>query len=130
MDASALARELDNLEKSSSSLDWWLDFWTILVVVGVGVDLIVLIVEYVHEWRDFKRGTIHPPEKPSLILFGLGFLGVGLVAIGVAGEFRVHIQAGKIETNIRDATRQLVALVNKDAADARRDAGIAIKQAA
>jgi len=116
MDASALASALDNLEKSWLSLDWWLNFWTILVVVGVAVELAVLIAEYMHDWREFRRGTIHSPNKPSLIVFGLGFLGAGLVATGVAGELRIHIEAGKIETDIRDTTRKLVALVDKETA--------------
>ena len=115
MDASVLARTLENLEKSWSSLDWWLNFWTILVVVGVAVELGVLVTEYVHDWRDFKRGTIHSPEKPSLLIFVLGLLGAGLVAIGVAGEFQVHVKAGKIESDMRSRSRELVALANKDA---------------
>jgi hypothetical protein len=121
MDASALARALDNFEKSWSSLDWWLDFWTILVVVGVAVELAVLITEYIHDWRDFRRATIHSPDRPKLVVFSLGFIGAGLVAIGVAGEFRVHIKAGKIETGIRDTTRQLVAIAETEAGDARRE---------
>jgi hypothetical protein len=122
MDASALASALDNLEKLSSSLDWWLDFWTVLVVIGVAMELAVLIAEYTHEWRDFKRGIIHSPEKPSLLVFGLGLLGVGLVAIGVAGEFRVHVKAGKIETDIRSTSRQLVSLADGKAASAHERA--------
>jgi hypothetical protein len=85
MDASSLARDLDNLEKSWSSIDSSLSFWTILVVVGVAVELLVIITEYAHDWRDFKRGTIHSPDKPSILIFGFGFLGAALVAIGVAG---------------------------------------------
>jgi RHS repeat-associated protein len=57
MDASVLAKALDSLEQSWSSLDWWLNFWTILVVIGVGVELIVVIAEYTHEWRDFEAET-------------------------------------------------------------------------
>jgi hypothetical protein len=125
MDASALARELDNLEKSWSGLDWWLNVWTFVVVIGVAVELIVLIVEYVHDWRDFKRATIRSPEKPSWLVYGLGFLGAALVAIGVAGEFRVHIRAGKFESDMRDKTRQLVALVNQEASRAGERASTA-----
>lgn len=121
MDASALARALDNLEKSWGALDWWLNFWTILVVLGVAVELVVLITEYAHDWRDFKRGTIHSPEKPSILIFGLGFLGAALVAIGVAGEFRVHVKSGKIETDMRNTTRHLVAIVEKEVADANNE---------
>ncbi|MGD0499598.1 MAG: hypothetical protein ABSC23_14310 [Bryobacteraceae bacterium] len=122
MDASALASTLDNLEKSWSSLDWWLNFWTILVVAGVALELVVLIIEYRHDWRDFRRGVIHSPERPSILMFGLGFLGAGLVAIGVAGEFRVHIEAGKTESDMRDATRRLVALANGEAVKANERA--------
>ena len=115
MDEFALRAKLDKLEKSWSALDGWLDFWTILVVVGVVVELFVLITEYVHDWRDFKRGVIHSPEKPNILVFGLGFLGAALVAIGVAGEFRIHIEPGKIETDMRDTTSDLVALANGEA---------------
>lgn len=122
MDASALAKALDSLEKSWSSLDWWLNFWTFIVVVGVAVELIVVMTEYTHEWHDFKRGIIQAPEKPSLMIFGLGFLGAGLVAVGVAGEFRVHVKAGKIETEMRDDTRQLVAIADERASKAEEHA--------
>jgi len=67
MDASALASQLDSLEKSWSSLDCRLNFWTAMVVVGVAVELAVLLMEYRHEWKDFKRGVIHSPEKPTII---------------------------------------------------------------
>jgi hypothetical protein len=118
MDASALASALDNLEKVWSSFDWWLNFWTVLVVIGVAVELAVLIAEYAHEWRDFKRGTIHSPEKPSLVIFGLGFLGAGMVAIGVAGEFRIHVKAGKVESEMRSKATELVVIANKEAKEA------------
>lgn len=87
-------------------------------MVGVAVELVVLITEYMHNSRDFRRGTIHSPEKPNLLIFGLGFIGAGLVAIGVAGEFRIHTKAGKIETDMRDKTRQLVAIAEGEAARA------------
>lgn len=122
MDVSSLARDLANLENSWSSLDWWLNFWTIIVVVGVGVELLVIITEYAQGWQDFKRGTIHSPDKPSILIFGLGFLGAALVAIGVAGELRIHVKAGKIEADMRDKTRQLVALVEGEAANANAEA--------
>lgn len=121
MDESALVSTLTTLEKSWSGLDWWLNFWTAVVVIGVAVELIVLIAEYTHDWRDFRRGIIHSPEKPSMVIFGLGFLGAALVAIGVAGEFRIHTKAGKIEADMRDKTGQLVAIVDARAQTAESD---------
>jgi hypothetical protein len=129
MNASALARELDNLEKSWSASDSLLNLWTLLVVVGVTLEIFVIAAEYWHEWKEFKRSTIHTPEKPSLMLFGLGMLGAGLVAVGVAGEFRIHIKAGVTESQIRDKTRQLVAIVEGDAGKANERAGQANERA-
>jgi len=130
MDASSLARDLDNLEKSWSSLDWWLNAWSILVVLGVAVELLVIITEYALDWRDFKRGTIHTPDKPSILIFGLGFLGAALVAVGVAGEFRIHVKGGKIEGEMRDKTRQLVAIAEGEASKANQRAAKANERAA
>ncbi len=129
MDASALARALDNLEKSWSLLDCWLNFWTILVVVGVATELIVIITEYAHDRRDFKRGTIRSPDKPSILIFGLETIGAALVVIGVAGEFQVHVRAGRIETDMRDLTRQSVAISNRDAAASNEHAAVADQKA-
>jgi hypothetical protein len=123
MDASSLARDLDNLEKSWASLDWWLNAWTILVVVGVAVELLVIITEYAHDWRDFRRGTIHTPDKPSILIFGLGFLGAAMVPVGVAGEFQIHVKAGKIESDMRSKSRELVGMADGKAADAEQKAG-------
>lgn len=88
---------------SRSSLHGWLHFWTFLVVVGVALEEFFVVKEYAAELRDFRRGIVHPPEKPSILLFRLGLLGAGLVAIGVAGELYVDVQAGKVETEIREA---------------------------
>jgi hypothetical protein len=130
MDASSLARDLDNLEKSWSLLDGWLNFWTLLVVAGVGVELLVIVTEYIHDSRDFKRGTIHSPDKPSILVFGFGFIGAALVAIGVAGEFQVHVKAGKIESDMRSKSRELVAIIEREAGDANREAARLSKEAA
>jgi hypothetical protein len=130
MNASALTSALDNLEKSWASLDWWLNFWTVLVVVGVALELVVLITEYTNDWRDFRREVIHSPEKPSLLIFCLGLLGAGMVAVGVAGEFRIHVMAGKIEADMREESRQLVAIAEREAGDAKERAGKLEKDAA
>jgi hypothetical protein len=112
MDESALVTALNNLENSWSSVDGWLNFWTWLVVIGVAFELLVLAKEYSDERRDFKRGTIHSPEKPSKLAYGVGFLGTVLVVGGVSGELRLHVRAGEIEVKMREASRKLVALVN------------------
>jgi hypothetical protein len=98
------------------------EFLDSLVVVGVALELFVLIVEYVHEWKDFKRRVIHSPDKPSIALFILGILAAALVFLGVAGEFSVHTKAGKLEADMRDTSRRLVSIADRDAAEAARQA--------
>lgn len=122
MDESALKTLLDNLDKSSSSLHAWLHFWTFLVVVGVALEVVFVIWEYVEELHDFRRGIVHPPERPNILLFVLGLLGAGLVASGVAGELYVDVQAGKVETEIRKANELRVSLLLKEAGDAKTSA--------
>jgi hypothetical protein len=114
-DELTLMNRLNSLDISWASLDRWLKVWILLVVVGVSVELIVVSVEYLHELHDFRRGIIHAPEAPSGWLFFFAFLGAGLVAIGVGGEFAIHIKAGRVETEMRDVTARLVALVNEKA---------------
>ena len=45
MDALALSRKLDSLEKSWSGLDSLLNFWTLLVVAGVVIEVFVLVID-------------------------------------------------------------------------------------
>lgn len=117
-----LRRLLNNLETSRASLHGWLHFWTLLVVVGVALEVISLVWEYVKELNDFKRGEIHAPEKPSLVLFTVGFLGIALVVAGVSGELYIDVRAETIETGIRKANDDLLALISKEARDAETSA--------
>jgi len=129
MDESALKILLDNLEMSRSSLHGWLLFWTFLVVLGVALELVFVVKEYIDQSHDFRRGIIHSPEKPSTMLFVSGLLGAGLVAIGVAGELYIDVQAGKVETEIRKANELRAALLSKEASDAKTSAEGAAKAA-
>jgi hypothetical protein len=122
MDESTLKILLDNLEMSHSSLHGWLDFWTFLVVIGVALEVVFTIWDYRELLHDFRRGVIHSPEKPRVLLHVLGLLGAGLVAVGVAGELYVDVQAGKVETEIRSANELRVSLLIKEAGDAKQSA--------
>ena len=122
MDESALKTLLDNLEISRASLHGWLHFWTFLVVVGVALEVVFVVWEYVRELHDFRRGEVHPPERPSLFLLVLGLLGAGLVAVGVAGELYIDVKASKVETDIRNANELRVSLLSKEAGDAKDSA--------
>jgi hypothetical protein len=121
-DLKTLLDNLDKLELSRSSLHGWLHFWTFLVVVGVALEVVFVIWEYAEELHDFRRGIVHPPEKPNMLLFVLGLLGAGLVASGVAGELYIDVQAGKVETEIRKLNELRVSLLSKEAGDAKTSA--------
>src|SRR5207245_3451260 len=97
MTESDLRRLLSNLEIGRASLHGWLHFWTFLVVVGVALEVISLVWEYRNELNDFKRGEIHAPDRPSLLLFAIGFLGIALVVAGVSGELYIDVKAEMIE---------------------------------
>jgi hypothetical protein len=116
MDASSLEREINRLEIRSDSLDAWLLFWIILVVVGLVVEVCVVVKEH---W--------HKPEKRTIWTFLLELIGPLLITIGVAGELGIHIKAGHVETALRNANRNVFALLNKEAGTARKEAGDAIK---
>lgn len=118
MDELTLIARLKTLEASWASLDAWLRFWIFLVVLGVVVELIVILVEYFDELHEFRRGILKPPGRPSTWLLVFGLLGAGLVAIGVAGEFGIQIKAGKVETEMRDVTFNLVAIADGKAGEA------------
>jgi hypothetical protein len=122
MDESALKIILDNLDVSRSSLHGWLHFWTFLVVVGVVLEVVFVVWEYAEDIHDFRRGIMHPPEKPSVLLLVLGLLGAGLVAVGVAGELYIDVQAGKVETEIRKVNELRISLLTKEAGDAKTSA--------
>jgi hypothetical protein len=118
MDSSTLFARLNNLESSWSSYDSWLKFWIALVVVGVAIELVVVVKEYRDDRHEWSRGIIRPPDRPSGWLLFWNLLGAGFVAIGVAGEFAIHLKAGKVETDIRSVTRELVAISEDHASTA------------
>jgi hypothetical protein len=121
MDELTLLNKLKSLDIRWSLLDGWLKFWILLVVIGVCVELVVILVEYFEELHDFRRGILHAPDSPSRRLLFFALLGAGLVAFGVAGEFGVHIKAGRVETDMRDTTSSLVAIVDAKTEQLRRN---------
>jgi len=128
-DESALRSALASLDDPSSSLHWWLGFWTFLVAAGVVLEVIFVVWEYLDEMRDFRRGEIHPPERPHTTLFVLGVLGASLVAVGVSGEVWKESQIATLETCIRKGDDALFLLLSKEAGDAR-DSAVKAKEAA
>src|SRR5215467_9563353 len=101
-DPTALRKLLDSLDACRSSLHWRQDVCAFLVVVGVVSETAFVIWEYLSERRDFRRGSIHSPERPSRLKFGLEMIDVALVAFGVAGELYFAAKIDTLETRLRD----------------------------
>jgi len=119
MEELALTNKIAALEASRSSLDHWLTFFIFLVVIGLAVELVVIWLEHRHETLAFERGV---SERPSILVLVFALLGAGLVAIGVSGEFRIHIRSERLETEIRNVNASLLAIANKNAGDAKTSA--------
>jgi len=115
MDESTLKSILTSLETSRSSLHSSLRFWEWMVVAGVVVELFVVAKEYWDDLREFRRGTIHSPEKPSTLLLALGLLGAGLVAVGIAKELSIDSEIEGVETQIRGVNERLFGIVSQEA---------------
>jgi len=126
MDESTLNSLIHNLETSRSSLDWWLGFWTCLVVIGVAFELIAVIGEYLADrklWTTARtRAVLSNPEKPSISRLIFDLLGVVLVVAGVAGELFVQAKVATNETDLRNANGRLVLLLEQEAGDAKHSA--------
>jgi hypothetical protein len=119
---SALRSALANLYDCGSSLHWWLELWTYLVVAGVALEIVFVVWEYVDELHDCRRCLLHPPVSPNRALFILGFFGAGLVAVGVAGELNAGARIATVETCIRKGNDELSLLLSKEANDAATSA--------
>jgi hypothetical protein len=61
-------------------------------------------------------------KRPSASLLILALLGTALIVTGVAGELYVDVQAGKIETRIREANDKLLGLIIQESGDAKTSA--------
>jgi len=132
---SALEREVKALE--SSSVPWEYSVWgfTILVVLGVLMELWVIR----HERRDDMEawaltyfGVLRPLGRPSTKKFVVEIGSVLLIALGVAGELGAGIEIASINgalrgksAELRSKSDQLLALVTRQAGDAKNSTLIA-----
>ncbi len=107
----ALRSSIKSLESSSKSLESLLYFFVALVVIGVVLEVWFVIWEYRIEFKEFQRGTIRSPQKPSIRKLCFELLGAALVAIGVAGELGVDIKSGAIQTRLRTKNGELIQIL-------------------
>jgi hypothetical protein len=118
MDESAVLSQLSNLETLRGSLHSALRFWEWMVVLGLFIDAVVIVKEYWDNLQDFRRATIHMPERPSVLLLVLGLLGTGLIAFGISKELSIDSKIEGVETQIRKFNEQLYGIVSQEAENA------------
>lgn len=120
MNLSALESSLKSLEMSSDSLEAWLTWSTLLVVIG-------LIIEYWHEVpeavRDIQAGK-NVWKALCLILGGV------LITLGVAGELIFESRLAASTGQARSKTHEIESLLNDKASSADREAEEARERAA
>jgi hypothetical protein len=118
----ALRSSIKHLASCSDSLRPWLHFFVTLVVIGVVLEVVFVFWEYRAGCKEYRRGTIRSPQQPSAWKLFLELFGVGLVAIGVAGELGVDIKSDAIQTKLRGKNGELIQLLEDVAGSALTNA--------
>jgi hypothetical protein len=125
---SALERDIAALESQSSGLEPWLGRFTLLVAIGVALEIFVVIHDYRKEVTEWRVSELIP-ERPSLIKLGIEIASIILVIVGVMGEFGVGLKISAMNgqlrakgAELRGKSDQLLALVTQEAGDAEASA--------
>lgn len=128
---SALEKDIAALESQSSGLEPWLGRYTLLVAIGVTLEIFVVIFDHRKEVGEWLFCELIP-EGPSRKKLGIEIASIILVIIGVMGEFGIGLWISHINGilrskngELRAASDQLVALVTSDAEEAKRQANAA-----
>lgn len=125
---SALESEIATLERSSGSPDWWLAGFTLLVAIGVGIEIKVLSHDHAEDMAAWHLCEL-VPKKPSLRKLVWEIASIVLVIVGILGELGVGLWVSHINGQLRIRTEQLrsksdqlLTLVTKEAGDANKSA--------
>jgi hypothetical protein len=132
---SALESEIAALDKSSGSPEYWLAGFTLLVAIGVAIEIVVLHLDHKKEMGDWHVCELIP-AKPTLVKVGWEIASIILVTVGVVGELGTGLWISHLDSELRSKSAelqsdsdQLLALVIKQAGEAK-DSAEAAKSAA
>jgi hypothetical protein len=125
---SALESEIAALDKSSLSPEFWLPFFTVLVAIGVALEILVVLQDHKEDMEEWELCKLIP-DKPSSRKLWLEIASVILVTVGILGELGIGLWISHINgqlrsknAELRSISDQLVALVNSEAEEATRQA--------
>lgn len=130
MDASALDKAISALQNQISGIEHGVDklekfLWiaSVVVAIGVAMELYSLLHEYRADRAAWARGIIAVPGKPSRVVLLIDIIAVLLVVAGVVGELAVGILSANKNEQLRGKNRELIRLVEQKATDATIQAG-------
>jgi hypothetical protein len=142
-DASTLERSISALDKaitareiSSGNWERWLPAFAFWVAVGVAIEIVAIIREYLENRAAWRRATIRLPEKPHVPKLIWELMGAILVTTGVGLEFwggaavaQINGDLRSMNAQLRHVSAQLVVLLTNEASDAGKSAKTARHEA-
>jgi hypothetical protein len=121
-DLEALSRLLSSLDSDRSSLEEKLVWSSIIVGVGVIIDVVVIVLEFLEDRKEHRRsllefemGRIPTPNSPSVKLLIWGLVGTVLVTAGVLGEFWFEEKIACVDNEIQQADNARAVLLENEA---------------
>jgi hypothetical protein len=128
---SALLSKIRELESSSVPWERALPWFTLLVAVGVAMELWVMRHERRDDMEAWRRGIVRPPDRPSTVKYLVEVASILLITAGIVGELWVGIKITSINgvlrslnAEVRTKSDQLVELLHGEAEGLRKDAEI------
>jgi hypothetical protein len=130
---SALESDIKTLE--SSSVPWEHSVWvfTVLVVVGVAMELWIIGHEYrddMEAWALAHFGVLRSPGRPSITKLSVEVGSVLLITFGIMGELGAGIKIASINgalrsknAELRSKSGQLIALLDQETEQLHKVAG-------
>jgi len=127
---SALESSLKVTEGSSGGWETFAWACSVVVAVGVAAEIVGIVWEYRDDSKDWQRGIIRPPDRPSFVrFFWFEMLATVIVVAGIFGEAWASREIASINSQLRSKTSelradsdQLLTLVTQEAGDAAGNA--------
>jgi hypothetical protein len=126
---SALERDIRAWDSSSGPWERSLPWFTALVALGVAMEFWVIWRERRDDVEAFSLGIVRLADRPSTVKYVIEILSVLFITAGIVGELWVGIKITSINgmlrsknTELRSKTGQLIALLNQETEQLRKDA--------